>query len=76
MISIICTEECNSYGMWSRENKLMGFGVYYKSSYFNHSCKPNVIRQRKNTRHTTLALVDIPKHFPLSVCYSGLFFLL
>ncbi|TPX31358.1 hypothetical protein SmJEL517_g05310 [Synchytrium microbalum] len=43
-INLICIRTCNGFGLWSFEGTSAGFGIYPAASYFNHSCKPNLMR--------------------------------
>jgi len=74
IIALICREECNSFGIWLDTEQPIGLGIYLRSSFFNHSCAPNVAKLHKEDLHTLgfYALCDIPKGTELTVTYIDL----
>ncbi|KPI84820.1 hypothetical protein ABL78_6128 [Leptomonas seymouri] len=71
----ICTAFlCNGFGIWSSVNHQLGVALYPQSSYFNHSCAPNMGRRNiKKTRVIEFfAARDIEKGESLCISYIDL----
>jgi hypothetical protein len=71
----ICTAFlCNGFGIWNSVNRQLGVALYPQSSYFNHSCAPNMGRRNiKKTRVIEFfAARDIEKGEPLCISYIDL----
>lgn len=71
----ICTAFlCNGFGIWNSVNRQLGVALYPQSSYFNHSCAPNMGRRNiKKTRVIEFfAARDIEKGEALCISYIDL----
>lgn len=40
-------EVANSFGIWHSPEELVGFAVFPRASFFNHSCRPNIDKKRR-----------------------------
>lgn len=73
--SIIGKNLTNAFGIWSLNvtgNKdFFGFGVYPSASFFNHSCAPNIIKQRKGNQLHFVTLKDIEAGEELCIDYGS-----
>ncbi|KAK5705280.1 Histone-lysine N-methyltransferase set-6 [Elasticomyces elasticus] len=49
----------------------MGYAVYPSSSYFNHSCSPNVAKQRVGNAWRFWVIEDVRKGEQLCISYLG-----
>ncbi|KAJ1569336.1 hypothetical protein HK096_003447, partial [Nowakowskiella sp. JEL0078] len=43
-VSLIGIRTMNSFGLWDSTDECLGQGLYPFASYFNHSCRPNTVR--------------------------------
>ncbi|KPA77303.1 hypothetical protein ABB37_07192 [Leptomonas pyrrhocoris] len=71
----ICTAFlCNGFGIWNSVNRQLGVALYPQSSYFNHSCSPNMGRRnvRKSRNIEFFAARNIEKGEPLCISYIDL----
>lgn len=71
----ICTAFlCNGFGIWNAINRQLGVALYPESSYFNHSCAPNM--GRRNIKKTRIieffAARNIHKGEALCISYIDL----
>lgn len=41
LLEIYCKHRVNMFGLWANGGECLGYGVYPRASYFNHSCWPN-----------------------------------
>lgn len=41
LLAIYCKHRVNMFGLWAPTEECLGYGVYPRASYFNHSCWPN-----------------------------------
>lgn len=64
----------NSFGIRSLEDEgseFFGFGVWPSASYFNHSCDPNVTKNRVGRTWVFTATADVSTGDELSISYLG-----
>lgn len=64
----------NSFGIRSLEDEgseFFGFGVWPSASYFNHSCYPNVTKNRAGKTWVFTATVDVNAGDELNISYLG-----
>lgn len=74
---ILGSEYGNAFGIWEQEElsenrEFLGYAVYPRASYFNHSCDPNLTKSRIKGTMTFTLNKDVPKGEPLCIDYSGL----
>lgn len=74
---ILGSEYGNAFGIWEQEElsenrEFLGYAVYPRASYFNHSCDPNLTKSRIKGTMVFTANKDVPKGEPLCIDYSGL----
>ncbi|KAG0236548.1 E3 ubiquitin ligase [Actinomortierella wolfii] len=50
--SMLYKEVANSFGIWEGEDELLGYAVFPRACFFNHSCEPNIQKKR--------ALLELP----------------
>lgn len=50
LLEIYLKHRVNMFGLWGQNGECLGYGVYPRASYFNHSCWPNTTFF-KNTTH-------------------------
>lgn len=41
LLDVYCKHRVNMFGLWNEHGDCLGYGVYPRASYFNHSCWPN-----------------------------------
>ncbi|KAF9359075.1 hypothetical protein BGX34_008557 [Mortierella sp. NVP85] len=46
---IAFSEVANSFGIWDPSFELFGYVVYPRASFFNHSCRPNIDKKRRQS---------------------------
>ncbi|KAK3812993.1 MAG: hypothetical protein J3Q66DRAFT_257634, partial [Benniella sp.] len=46
---IAFSEIANSFGIWDPSFELFGYVVYPRASFFNHSCRPNIDKKRRQS---------------------------
>lgn len=65
---------CNGFGVWDAEGRKKSVAVYPQSSYFNHSCAPNLGRRNLPFSRTIefFAARDIEAGEPLCITYVAL----
>ena len=62
----------NSFGIRSEDGEeYMGFALYPTASYFNHSCRPNVSKQRVGSQWIFTAAQDISNGEECCITYLG-----
>lgn len=64
----------NSFGIRSLEDEgseFFGFGVWPSASYFNHSCNPNVTKNRVGRTWVFTATADVSAGDELNISYLG-----
>ncbi|CAF4951231.1 unnamed protein product [Rotaria sp. Silwood1] len=74
--SIIGKSLTNVFGIWSidepDENKeLLGYSLYPSSSFFNHSCKSNLIKIKKGSKIIFKLIKNIQKNEELCIHYGN-----
>lgn len=74
---ILGSEYGNSFGIWeqngmSDNQEFLGYAVYPRASYFNHSCDPNITKSRVKGSMVFTLNRDVPKGAQLCISYSGL----
>ncbi|KAH8919065.1 hypothetical protein BT69DRAFT_1285159 [Atractiella rhizophila] len=69
---------CNVFGIWSPEeagstsgSEMLGYGLWPDAAYFNHSCSPNVRKERKGRNWTFWVSRDVEKDEELCISYLG-----
>ena len=72
--SIIAKMLTNAFGIWSTdipnvERELLGYSLYASASFFNHSCRPNVIHTRVGARIIFKLLKNVRKNEELLISY-------
>ncbi|KAF8932665.1 hypothetical protein BGZ47_011254 [Haplosporangium gracile] len=50
--TILYREVANSFGIRDSSDELLGFAVFPRASFFNHSCRPNIQKKRRQSSHT------------------------
>jgi SET domain len=63
----------NSFGLTSYQNGDVGSGIFALSSYFNHSCAPNITRVTIDNKLAFVVARPVSKNQQLFVCYRGSF---
>lgn len=63
----------NSFGLTSYQNGDVGSGIFALSSYFNHSCAPNITRVTIDNKLAFVVARPVSKGQQLFVCYRGSF---
>ncbi|KAJ3121929.1 hypothetical protein HK098_003281 [Nowakowskiella sp. JEL0407] len=43
-ISLMSIRTMNGFGLWDSASECLGHGLYPSASFFNHSCRPNMVR--------------------------------
>lgn len=74
---IMGSEYGNSFGIWEEQKMLenrefLGYSVFPRASYFNHSCNPNITKCRVGRTMLFRLNKDVPKDEPLCIDYSSL----
>ncbi|KAK3830813.1 MAG: hypothetical protein JOS17DRAFT_673318, partial [Linnemannia elongata] len=47
--TILYREVANSFGIRDSSDELLGFAVFPRASFFNHSCRPNIQKKRRQS---------------------------
>ncbi|ODV96569.1 hypothetical protein PACTADRAFT_48402 [Pachysolen tannophilus NRRL Y-2460] len=74
--SAIGKELGNAFGIWSKEEgsnefqEYFGYSVYPSASFFNHSCSPNLKRERIGNTLIFKTITDIEKNQELCINYG------
>lgn len=73
-IRLCAAAQCNSFGVYEKNNVCIGFGFYPEASYFNHSCAPNLCRvmHKGGASAAFYALREIAAGEPLTICYTDI----
>lgn len=73
-VAICAAFLCNGFGIWDRVNHQLGVALYPQSSYFNHSCAPNLGRRNRSYSRIIefFAARDILEGEPLCISYIDL----
>ncbi|QLL30978.1 hypothetical protein HG536_0A07930 [Torulaspora globosa] len=74
---IMGSEYGNSFGIWEEQKvpenrEFLGYSVFPRASYFNHSCDPNITKSRVGRTMLFTLNRDVPKDEPLCIDYSSL----
>lgn len=75
--SILGKNLSNAFGIWSdttcetEDKEYFGFGVFPSSSYFNHSCDPNIKKTRVKNKLLFRTTRDIEKDEELCIDYGN-----
>jgi len=75
MLDIFCKNRINMFGIWSENQSLLGYGVYPISSFYNHSCWPNISFKTNFGGVPQLeffTVSHIPKNGELTISYIDL----
>jgi len=68
-VSMLCREECNSFGFWDDGDEMYAYGLFPSASYFNHSCCPNVCKTTRGRSLFFRAIRDIAAGEELTISY-------
>ncbi|KAG8833093.1 hypothetical protein FRC17_000032 [Serendipita sp. 399] len=63
IIATVTRDAGNSFGIWDQAlagQELFAYGMYPSASYFNHSCNPNVTKEREGREYVFKASAEIP----------------
>ncbi|KAF2479581.1 hypothetical protein BDY17DRAFT_304226 [Neohortaea acidophila] len=70
--TLISTANHNAFGLRSADgDEYLGYGVYPSASYFNHSCSPNISKQRVGAMWEFRAARDIAVGEQCCITYLG-----
>ncbi|KAK5718207.1 Histone-lysine N-methyltransferase set-6 [Elasticomyces elasticus] len=72
--ALVAASSHNAFGIRSGSEEgeeYMGYAVYPSSSYFNHSCSPNVAKQRVGNAWRFWVIDDVKKGEQLCISYLG-----
>ncbi|KAK5689316.1 Histone-lysine N-methyltransferase set-6 [Elasticomyces elasticus] len=72
--ALVAASSHNAFGIRSGSEdgeEYMGYAVYPSSSYFNHSCSPNVAKQRVGNAWRFWVIDDVGKGEQLCISYLG-----
>ncbi|KAF9542734.1 hypothetical protein EC957_001715 [Mortierella hygrophila] len=53
--TILYREVANSFGIRDSSDELLGFAVFPRASFFNHSCRPNIQKKRRQSSRVVKA---------------------
>lgn len=75
---MIGRSKCNCFGIWEQElevsfpeSEMFGYALYTHSSFFNHSCRPNVSKLRVGREMHFRTTVEIQSDEELAISYLG-----
>lgn len=73
MVTVFTRDSGNSWGIWGLElaEELFAYCMYPTASYFNHSCAPNLSKERIGREYVFKAAREIPEKAELNVSYLG-----
>ena len=70
--------KCNCFGIWEQdhgesfsESEMFGYALYVKSSFFNHSCSPNVTKLRIGREMQFTTTTNVLQGDELTISYLG-----
>eukprot|EP01120_Amphizonella_sp_Union-15-10_P001643 TRINITY_DN11794_c0_g1_i1.p1 TRINITY_DN11794_c0_g1~~TRINITY_DN11794_c0_g1_i1.p1 ORF type:complete len:396 (-),score=78.76 TRINITY_DN11794_c0_g1_i1:119-1306(-) len=73
LLDLYCKHRVNMFGIWGDAGECLGYGVYPRASFFNHSCWPNVtFYKNKEKVSPFLDFVTVyatPKDSEVSISY-------
>lgn len=74
---VLGSEYGNAFGIWQlgescESREYLGYCVFPRASYFNHSCDPNVTKTRVGRSMVFTLNKDVGKDVPLCIDYSGI----
>eukprot|EP01120_Amphizonella_sp_Union-15-10_P002565 TRINITY_DN1285_c0_g1_i1.p1 TRINITY_DN1285_c0_g1~~TRINITY_DN1285_c0_g1_i1.p1 ORF type:complete len:457 (+),score=77.94 TRINITY_DN1285_c0_g1_i1:83-1453(+) len=73
LLDIYCKHRVNMFGIWGDAGECLGYGVYPKASFFNHSCWPNVTfyknKEKLSPHLDFLTVYAIPKNSEVCISY-------
>lgn len=74
---IMGSEYGNAFGIWEDQEvpenrEFLGYSVFPRASYFNHSCNPNITKSRVGRSMLFTLNKDVLTDEPLCIDYSGL----
>eukprot|EP00727_Mastigamoeba_balamuthi_P000226 m51a1_g1020 hypothetical protein (368) ;mRNA; f:641415-643363 len=70
--ALVCREQCNTYGVWSKAHKLHGISLYPCGSFFNHSCAPAALHRNTGTLLRVVCAAAVPAGAPVTISYVPL----
>jgi hypothetical protein len=68
-VSICCAFLANGFGLWNAKGNGIATGFFPRSSFFNHSCAPNIGRDMNGRRATFFAAKHIQPGDPICLSY-------
>jgi len=73
LLDIYCKHRVNMFGIWGDAGECLGYGVYPRASFFNHSCWPNVTFYKNKTKRSPyldfVTVYAIPKDTEVCISY-------
>lgn len=61
----------NSFGIWEGDGEMLGYGTWVSGSFFNHSCMPNVSKDRIGRKWFFSTSVDVVQGTEMCISYLG-----
>lgn len=74
LIAIITRDAGNTWGIWDENlagHELLAYCLYPAASYFNHSCEPNIYKERDGRAYHFRVKTDLAAGEELTVSYLG-----
>mmetsp|Transcript_9058 Transcript_9058/g.10055 ORF Transcript_9058/g.10055 Transcript_9058/m.10055 type:complete len:481 (+) Transcript_9058:166-1608(+) len=73
LLEMYCQHRVNMFGIWGDTGECLGYGVYPRASFFNHSCWPNATFGRCKTQLSPFmeftSVYDIAKDAEVCISY-------
>ena len=75
LLALITREAGNSFGIWEQDveddGEMLGYGTWIESSFFNHSCEPNLKKRIDGPVFDFYTLSDVDAGQDLCINYIG-----
>eukprot|EP01121_Diplochlamys_sp_Union-15-3_P000214 TRINITY_DN1020_c0_g2_i3.p1 TRINITY_DN1020_c0_g2~~TRINITY_DN1020_c0_g2_i3.p1 ORF type:complete len:409 (-),score=57.91 TRINITY_DN1020_c0_g2_i3:87-1313(-) len=73
LLDLYCKHRVNMFGVWGDSGECLGYGVYPRASFFNHSCWPNVTFYKNKTSKSPfldfVSVYSIPRGTEVCISY-------
>eukprot|EP01121_Diplochlamys_sp_Union-15-3_P011807 TRINITY_DN3459_c0_g1_i1.p1 TRINITY_DN3459_c0_g1~~TRINITY_DN3459_c0_g1_i1.p1 ORF type:complete len:488 (+),score=85.08 TRINITY_DN3459_c0_g1_i1:53-1516(+) len=73
LLDLYCKHRVNMFGVWGDAGECLGYGVYPRASFFNHSCWPNVTFYKNKTSRSPfldfVTVYSIPRGTEVCISY-------
>lgn len=75
VLALITRDHGNSFGIFEtgleRDGEMLGYGSWTEASFFNHSCRPNLKKERTRRAYSFTAIQPVEAGDELCISYIG-----